>query len=106
MMGSYADLVAKFSDVLWGTTVLVMLVSTSRVLSHLKGEHPQIYTSLGSPTVVSGRWNPNRDSFWKYVQSKAYLRLNDSELNTRVRWFKFSYIAFVISCVPLLIFNW
>lgn len=104
-MNGYIEIGSMLSNVLWGATAIFMVFATFRVQSHLKRNHHEVYVSLGSPTAIVGRNNPNKGKFWKYVQSKEYAGLGDEKLNNLIRIFKWSYIAFVIACVPFLIFN-
>jgi hypothetical protein len=104
-MDTFLRIAQIVANIAFAAAAIFQVAASSRALSHLKREHPEVYVALGNPTAVSGRRDPNKMNFWNYVQSKEYLKLNDATFNALVRWYKIAFFAIGIAGVSFAIFN-
>lgn len=78
------------------------------LLSYLKKELPEVWSDLGSPTLLSNNSVENNILMLKFLWGKKYLQINDVKFQRIARtnhYFGIFYIVFFVVLI-LLIFPW
>lgn len=65
------------------------LIYKYKVINFLKRKHPEVYSSIGLTEKFNDQQIQVEDSFYEFISSNKYLRLNDMDLNKFSARYKF-----------------
>jgi hypothetical protein len=88
--------------------VLGGFVLSYQYLGLLKDKHPDVWTSLGSPTLFLNNSPKNNIAVLRFLRRREYLRVGDAELTRRsIQLWRFSrlYLLLFASVVCLFLLN-
>ncbi len=80
------------------------LLQYRRVLAHLARVHPPVFRSLGRPQVVTVEGAASDAAAFRFIVSKSYVALKDSELNSicaRVRALLVVVVLLLVAAIGL-----
>jgi hypothetical protein len=80
-------------------------VLSYQFLGLLKDKHPDIWTSLGSPTLFLHNTPKNNKAVLRFLRRREYLRVGDEELTRRsIRLWRFSKLYLLVFAVIVCMF--
>jgi len=90
-----------------GVLFVVGIILDAVLLSYLKNRQPQVWQTLGQPSLFLNNSIRNNMSMIKFLWKKEYLGANDSTLNLIARltyYFGIFYMMFLIGLLILIFF--